>query len=351
MSFYLAHVVFMLDMAKMDGAGFVLVMQQTMAAHITSLLQYLLDQWNETDLLAALEKDVNAIDQVLAAFFDLLTSSLSLVGTLGVLFYLSWELSLLVVGVIPFFLFYQQRQAAFVVRASDGVRKAEKVFLREIEENLVKATTKTLLGLDRHLDSELRRHSDALVEANDVLDIANARGARALDWFGLVMQVGIVILGIVLMTLEALALRRRRLVVVHDRRRLRRVGRILRHAVVQRLLAAAREPAVARLLVDVDGGDADDAPHARRVVRVPRRRRPDPGALPLTRRGDARLPGRSLVDVAVALLFGRGKGPVARPRRPPQAAPEGGEGARGGAHRGAGGGAGARGAAEGGEDS
>ena len=77
MSFYLAHVVFMLDMAKMDGAGFVPVMQQTMAAHITSLPQYLLDQWNETDLLAALEKDVNAIDQVLAAFFDLLTSSLS----------------------------------------------------------------------------------------------------------------------------------------------------------------------------------------------------------------------------------------------------------------------------------
>ena len=90
-----------------------------------------------------------------------------------------------------------------MVRASDGVRKAEKVFLREIEENLVKATTKKLLGLDRHLDSELRRHSDALVEANDVLDIANARGARALDWFGLVMQVGIIILGIVLMTLEA----------------------------------------------------------------------------------------------------------------------------------------------------
>ena len=50
-----------LNISKMDGAGFVPLFQQQLARHISRLPQSILDKQNESQLMAMLEKDVNAV--------------------------------------------------------------------------------------------------------------------------------------------------------------------------------------------------------------------------------------------------------------------------------------------------
>ena len=63
--------VYVLDVAKMDGAGFTPLFQRDLCRHITRLPQTRLDATLETDLLAMMEKDVAALDDVISSFFDL----------------------------------------------------------------------------------------------------------------------------------------------------------------------------------------------------------------------------------------------------------------------------------------
>ena len=52
---------FRLNISKMDGAGFVPLFQQQLARHISRLPQAVLDKQNESQLMAMMEKDVNAV--------------------------------------------------------------------------------------------------------------------------------------------------------------------------------------------------------------------------------------------------------------------------------------------------
>ncbi|KAL1524647.1 hypothetical protein AB1Y20_019534 [Prymnesium parvum] len=133
---------YMLDLNKMDGAGFVPLMQRRLTMHITTLPQRILDQANEIALLAMIQEDVVVLDRVISAFFDLTIGSLTLLCLLPILATLSGELTCIIALAVPVFLSMQLRLGAFTAKAAEMLRDAEALFMRLIEENLVYARTK-----------------------------------------------------------------------------------------------------------------------------------------------------------------------------------------------------------------
>ena len=103
------YTTYRLNVSKMDGAGFVPLFQQQLSLHISKLAQPILDKCSESELMAMLEKDVAALNDVIASWFDLVASSLELLILIPVLFILSPEMSLLVVVVIPPFFWLRAR--------------------------------------------------------------------------------------------------------------------------------------------------------------------------------------------------------------------------------------------------
>ena len=80
---------YQLNLSKMDGPGFVPLFQKQLARHIARLPQSILDVCNESELMAMMEKDVNALNDVVGAWFDLCSSVLEIVILVPVLFLLS----------------------------------------------------------------------------------------------------------------------------------------------------------------------------------------------------------------------------------------------------------------------
>ena len=78
-----------IDISKMDGAGFVPLFQRQLCTHIAQLPQGVLDRQVESDLLAMMEKDVQRLNDVISAFFELVGALLELAFLLPVLSYLS----------------------------------------------------------------------------------------------------------------------------------------------------------------------------------------------------------------------------------------------------------------------
>ena len=56
------YATYMLNISKMDGAGFVPLFQKQLARHISRLPQSVLDVCNESELMAMMEKDVTALN-------------------------------------------------------------------------------------------------------------------------------------------------------------------------------------------------------------------------------------------------------------------------------------------------
>ena len=191
-----------LNISKMDGAGFLPLFQQQLAKHISALPQSLLDGCNESEIMTMLEKDVNALNDVIASWFDLVSSSLELLILIPFLFLLSLELSLFVILVIPPFIVLQLRSGRFIVRAANDVRTSEVNFVRFIEENIVFASTRKLLGLGKTFDRKLEGLQEVVVEKFDVLDLFEARSQKQIDAFSFCLSAGVFAAGCLLLGME-----------------------------------------------------------------------------------------------------------------------------------------------------
>ena len=76
-----------------------------------------------------MEKDVSALNDVIAAWFDMVSSVLEIVILIPVLYILSVELSLLVCVIIPPFIYIQLKSGSFIVTAANDVRKSEMLYV------------------------------------------------------------------------------------------------------------------------------------------------------------------------------------------------------------------------------
>jgi len=186
----------------MDGSGFVPVVQRSLSLHIMSLPQVFLDGCNEADLMAMLQGDVNTLNNVLGACFDFYGATLQLFGLVVVLIVLNPFLAALVICFIPAFIGFQLRQGRAVNDASHAVKLAEKEYLRVIQENMVAASTRKLLGLTDVLNEKIRAEERHVIAQYDLLDVKTARGIRSFLFATLVLKIGLIVLGVFLHATE-----------------------------------------------------------------------------------------------------------------------------------------------------
>ena len=115
---------------------------------------------------------------------------------------LSGELTCLIVVTLPIFFIYQLQIGAKVAQMQDAVQKADSALTNGIEENLVFARTKRLLGLESFMNNQLLQHEEKFIKAFDTFDVMNAKNDRRLRLFGFVLETGVILLGVVLMNVE-----------------------------------------------------------------------------------------------------------------------------------------------------
>ena len=107
---------YILNTSKMDGAGFRPLFQRNVAIHVSKLPQIELDTVSEADVMALIENDVSALNDVISAWFDLISSGLELLMLVPVLFVISLELSLVMLFVVPPFIYLQLRSGGFIMK-------------------------------------------------------------------------------------------------------------------------------------------------------------------------------------------------------------------------------------------
>lgn len=184
-------------------------------------------------------RQVNRLNDVISAFFDMLGALLELAFVTPVLLQMCWELAVLVLVCVPLFVIFQYRQGGFIITATENLLKAEnkcermllgappqppspplpsasrpspsphacrliaRVDLRYIEENFVFSTTRKLLGLGPAMDKMLSDAQEEVVAKFDVLDIKEAVSSAQLACFNLLMKLGVIGLGVYLMVQRA----------------------------------------------------------------------------------------------------------------------------------------------------
>ena len=186
------------NVLKMDGSGFVPLMQKQLVLHTCRLPQTSLDGLNETQIISMLDKDVNALNAVISSYFELMASFLGLCVLVPVLYILSPELVCIVLLSIPVFVYNQLRVAGFIIRQSEHLRAEEAGFMISVEESIIYATTNKLLGLDKTLGVRLHNRFRSMCDAYDTLDLCEAKSDFQLAAFNMLMRVGIVAGGIAL---------------------------------------------------------------------------------------------------------------------------------------------------------
>ena len=72
-----------------------------------------------------LRPQVNRLNDVISAFFDMLGALLELTFVTPVLIQMCWELAVLVLVCVPLFVIFQYRQGGFIITATENLLKAE----------------------------------------------------------------------------------------------------------------------------------------------------------------------------------------------------------------------------------
>lgn len=75
-------------------------------------------------------------------------------------------------------------------------------YIKNIEENIVFASTRKLLGLGRVFDRKLVELQEGVVEKYDVLDLFQAKSQLQVDAFSFILAMGVFAAGVFLMFLE-----------------------------------------------------------------------------------------------------------------------------------------------------
>ena len=185
-------------MYRLRGS-FTPLFQEQLTQHISRLPQAALDKCSESELMAMMEKDVAALDAVVSAWFDLISSTLELSLLVPILFILSLELSFIVSVITPIFVILQLRAGKFIVGAAHDVRMAEMTYMRMLEENIVFAATRKTMGFGRVFDFKMRMQRVEVVDKFDLLDQFEAKSQLQVDTFSFALASGVFACGAMLM--------------------------------------------------------------------------------------------------------------------------------------------------------
>jgi subfamily B ATP-binding cassette protein MsbA len=171
-------------------------LRRTLYHHIQRLSLAEHDEARTGDLITRVTSDIGAVqDFINSALLGMLVDVLTLVGMIGVMFYLNWRFTLIALSVSPVLFLVVYYYTRRIKKASRAVRKQEGLLLSIVEEVLtsirvVKAFAREDYEQQR-FDSESLANVDAGLEARSIkaklsplVEVIVAIGTCLVLWYG-----------------------------------------------------------------------------------------------------------------------------------------------------------------------
>ncbi len=134
--------------------------------HLDRLSLTYYDTHQTGTLLSTITDDVDTIqDFTSSATLTILIDLLTIVGILGVMFWLNWDFALIAVGVTPFLLLFVARFKKAVKKATHEVRKRQSDIVAVVQQGLESMRAVKAFGRQELEESRLGKASQATVDA------------------------------------------------------------------------------------------------------------------------------------------------------------------------------------------
>ncbi len=157
-------------------------------AHIQRLSLAFHDQKRTGDLISRVTDDIEAIQSfIMNGLLGVLINVMTLVGMIGVMFYLNWQFTLIALSVVPVLFVMVYSYTRRIKKASREVRKKEGEITSVVEEVL--SSIRVVKAFARE-DYEVRRLEEESLEAVDVALRARSLKAKLTPLVGIVVAVG-----------------------------------------------------------------------------------------------------------------------------------------------------------------
>lgn len=135
--------------------------------HLQRLSLTYYDSHQTGQIMNTITADVSTVqDFVASTLLSLLIDALSIIGMLGLMFYLNWDFALIAVGVTPFLLFFVARFKRSVKKATREVRKDQGNMVAVLQEGLESIRVVNAFGRQEWEEERLMKVSMETVNAS-----------------------------------------------------------------------------------------------------------------------------------------------------------------------------------------
>ena len=171
-------------------------LRRTLYHHIQRLSLAEHDKARTGDLITRVTSDIEAIqDFIDSALLGMLVNVMTLVGMIGVMFYLNWRFTLIALSVMPVLFLVVYRYTRRIKKASRAVRKKEGDLLSVVEEVLTSIRVVKAFAREdyeqKRFDSESLANVEAGLQARSlkarlapVVEVIVAVGTCLVLWYG-----------------------------------------------------------------------------------------------------------------------------------------------------------------------
>src|SRR5215471_2051322 len=178
------------------GQRVMLDLRQSLYHHIQRLSFSFYDRNKTGDLISRVTSDVDAIQSfVSSALLGVLVDIITLVGMLGVMFYLNWHFTLIALSVAPVLFVEVYSLTHRIKQATRSIRKKESEILSVVEETLSSIRVVKAFGREDYEERRLKRQAiesmDMVLRArrikarlSPIVDIIVAAGTCLVLWYG-----------------------------------------------------------------------------------------------------------------------------------------------------------------------
>src|SRR5207253_7057500 len=160
----------------------------TIYSHIQKLSLSFHDQKRTGDLISRVTDDIDAIQSfVMNGLLGVLINAMTLIGMIGVMFYLNWQFTLIALSVVPVLFAMVYVYTRRIKKASREVRKKEGEITSVVEEVL--SSIRVVKAFARE-DFEVQRLGRESLEAVEISLRARSLKAKLTPLVGIVVAIG-----------------------------------------------------------------------------------------------------------------------------------------------------------------
>jgi subfamily B ATP-binding cassette protein MsbA len=163
-------------------------LRATIYAHVQKLSLAFHDQKRTGDLISRVTNDIDAIQSfITSGLLNVLVNIITLVGMIGVMFYLNWKFTLIALSVAPVLFVVVFTYTRRIKKAAREVRKKEGEITSVVEEVL--SSIRVVKAFARE-DYEVRRLEEESLEGVEIALRARSLKAKLTPIVGLIVAVG-----------------------------------------------------------------------------------------------------------------------------------------------------------------